>query len=228
MKLRSGKVVRRTKKKRSTKTVTSIVRRELRKHDELHRCYKGSLNATANSTALLFDYTIGDNISQGDTIGQRTGATINLRSYVMKLNIKNANSTLNGKGWLRMLVVRRLFPAEGMQNMFVAKSIAVDGQNYVPGDLANITQPINNRKFKVVMDKKIRILANNHSSLGRATLLKQYRLNFKKKLKYSTQSANATDIIPNLHVVGILTWDDGSLLSEAEVNMESWIYYTDN
>jgi len=241
MRLRSGRqtgaapVVRRRRVARAVqpRTIQSVARRaarrEIRRNTELKRFYRSSTAATTPA-ALIFNHTIGGTIARGNEIGEREGDEINIKSIHFRLTLINSNvAVAGGTGWFRFLVLKRFQPAGGITQLFKANANTVEGYNYsAAGDVNQITAPINDKRYKVLLDKKMRILPQTFDAMGRYMLLKKFKLRINKKFKYSTNVANDVDIVPNLYVIGFVQWDNSSVATNLNYTLKHWTYFTDS
>lgn len=241
MKLRSGRVItarartvprRRVRPTRTTRVVQNIARRtarrELRRNKELKRHYRASGTATTNGTATVINQTVMGNCSTGDDIGNREGAQVLARSVHFRLFLQNLNTAIPA-GWFRFLVVKRKHPEGGLDELFKPGSNAVDGSDYsATGDVMQITAPINEKRYTVLLDKRIRILPDNISSVGRSTLLKRYSIRLNKKLNFTTNTTTDADVTPNIHYFGFFQWDDSTVTNTIRYNCKTWTYFNEN
>lgn len=239
MKLRSGRIVgrpttpaRRRTRARVPRTVVTTARRvarqEIRRSHELKRHYR-STTAAASPAAIILGHAVGGNMVQGDAIGEREGAKINVKSLHFRLTLSNTNTALaGGVGWFRFLVVQRLHPEGGLQELFKANANTVNGYNYVTtGDVQQITAPINEKRYKTLLDKKMRILPYDLQSQGRHTLLKRWRLRLNRMINFSTNTATDADVLPNIYYLGFVQWDNSSTVNTIGYTMKTWTYFTD-
>lgn len=241
MKLRSGRVIGttsrvRTRTRRRTavrgtaaRTARAVVRREIRRQHEIKRHFRSSAGS-ATPAALVFQHALGGNMAQGDAIGEREGSKIDVKSMHMRLNIRHVNTTLaGGQGWFRLLVVQRLHPQGGVLQLFKSNMQNVEGYDYITtGDVNQITAPINEKRYKVMLDKRIRLLPYDLNSAGRNMVLKRYKLRINRKLNFSTTTATDADVTPNIFYLGFVQWDDGGTTSALAYNLKVWTYFTDN
>lgn len=237
MKLRSGRILRTTTVQRRPRRVKAttvaatarrVARREVRRSKEIKRNFRSSAGST-NGTTTVINQTIGGNCNQGDDVGEREGTKLKALSVHMRLRLNNANTTIaGGTGWFRLLVVRRVQPAGGITELFKANNNATIGYTYITtGDINQITAPINELRYKVMLDKKIRILPQDLNSNGRYMCLKKYKLRLNKIISYSTTTANDTDLTPNMHCLGFLQWDNSSVVNTITYDLDTWLYYQD-
>lgn len=176
---------------------------------------------TPASTGM--SHTVGQGISQGDSTVSRDGHQIKLTSSIAKVRVINNSATRNG--WLRILCLQRQDPSQGINKLFRGVG-SVDGVGYsVGGSLTQIQEPINTVAFKVLLDKKIRLLYADPASVGRNVHLKSYKVKLNKKLTYVTQAANQVDIHPNAYWFCFVQWDDSSVADSVDVTTEIWDFF---
>lgn len=242
MRLRSGRTIgataparrRRVRARRAptgavARVARTVARREIRRGTELKRSYRAS-TAAASPAAIVIQHAIGGAIAKGDDIGTRTGASINLKSIHMRLRLVNNNATLaGGTGWFRFCVLRRMHPDGGVLQIWKPYSNTETGDAYVTtGNVDQITRPFNEARFKVLMDKKIRILPADLNSSGRYFTMKKYRLKLNKKLRFGTDVATDADVLPNIIIIGFVQWDNSSTVNTITYALDYWQYFTDN
>lgn len=238
MKLRSGRILATTvartrvprrksttvRERAVTRVARRVARKEIRKDRETKRNFY-SFDPVSSISSVLYEHTVGSQIGLGNNLGQREGGEVHVRTVHLRLKIRNQD--VEAPAWFRLVLVKRMRPGTGLAQVFRGQSDSPDGAPIVLSDARSMNMPINERMFKTILDKKIRILPDLAHSMGRNYLYKRYKIKINKKLKYEEESADEVNIMPNYHLFAIYQWDDLNNTRQLNHSLDIWTYFTE-
>lgn len=173
-------------------------------------------NYTAMSVGTIAYHQLGAGITKGDDVGQRTGSQITLRGIRWYMHMKNENATINKNGWWRILILHNKRPTELFtEKMFAARPVSGTSENaprdfLTTGYRGNIWDPINRTKYRVLLDRRIRILHEGAESAGKNNRDITIKRRFRRTLTYNTEVTDSDKIFPQIIALAFFEYDDGS------------------
>jgi len=197
----------------------------------LQRCHVGDSNSSTLATSIN-QYQIGSQIVQGLQLNQRLGQTVRMQG--LHINFELRNNSTSYIQWVRCLLVERKQGGDWDpgEDMFRG-TISSQGTDYgVTPNLSHIEAPINSKKFKVIKDRKWKLLPENVASMGRHLQLGSMYVPLRRSLTYENQgippgtNEEATiDVTPNIFFLWFVQNETNSGVLSVEIKFDFWEYF---
>lgn len=204
---------RRLRRRRGRRLATrSYVSRALSRSAET-KCNNGKWNSTTAQPGTLYLERLCKLITQGDTMGQRTGKNIFFKFFNLSGYVVNPNTTSGNKAYLRMAILRNktqitdytggLWKADSASN-----NNPVDFQT--TGNISQINKPFARTLRSVVWQKRFIIPINAGANANnRSTMFINETVYINKRLTF-TESAN--NVYPEYGLIWFFETETGAAL----------------
>lgn len=235
MKLRSKRPLRRRLRRRrrgKKSSLKKIIKKVVNANKET-KCMPSFYSSNAWKPIGPFEHTFAADIGEGDAYGNRDGMKILLLGATVILNLRQDSPLGGANAWIRILVLKRNFPSQGITELFRSTDETGNGINYatLAPDKDQILYPINKLKYGVKYDRKFRLLAAQYvdrwQADGRDFLNRKLYIRFNKRITYTEETSEAAHLRPNYHMVMFIQWDDGNESREANYDVGIYTYFKD-
>lgn len=226
---RSRRSRRRRKTSRRSRSLSRTIKKVVLRTVETKR--NGFINNIISDCRTVNEICkLGATISQGDKKGQRSGSHIDYLGVSVQWWIYQTN-VINSNAWVRMFLLKANNKAAlNTEELFQSASNTVDGVGYnvLTADLNQVFAKFNSPKWITVWDKKIRILTNAASSVGRDLQLGRVYIPLKYKQKYEEEvTTSGIDLLPQYRFLWFVQFDDLNTTRTIAVNASVHEYFKD-